>query len=104
MDLNEKIIKQINAGYTRDEIYENLLSDGHSKEEIDREYAVVSKEVKSSNQVSTKGLVFGFIFLIIVIFRIFRFSNSSGTGAVLGFITIITGIILMIMWFSKKKD
>jgi hypothetical protein len=103
MDIKEKISKQLSAGYSNTEIYDNLLSDGHPREEIDQEFTLIAQEAKERSQVSTKGILLGSLFLLIVVFRIFRFSGSSGTGAVFAFISIITGVLLVIYWFTRKK-
>lgn len=103
MELKEKVEKQLAAGFQTQEIYTNLVNEGYSKEEIEREFEPAVVAHNSSGGVSTKGIIFGFIFLLIVIFRIVRYSNSNGSGAVFAFISIITGIALMIFWFSRKK-
>lgn len=107
MDLKEKIEKQLEAGFESDEIYASLLKDGHSKEEIDREFKPAAVAHKRSNQVSGTSIFFGILFLVIVIFRIIRLGNSSGnneTGTILAVIGIFTGLGLMIYFLHRKED
>lgn len=103
MELKEQVEKQLAAGFQTEEIYANLLGEGYSKEEIEREFKPAVVAHNSSGRVSTKGIIFGFIFLFIVIFRIAKYSNSSGNGAVFAFISIIGGIVLMLFWFTRRK-
>ncbi len=46
MTLNEKIKNQIDAGFTKDEIIDNLKLDGHTEEEIKASIKEVSKSNK----------------------------------------------------------
>lgn len=104
MELKEKVEKQLSAGFESHEIYANLLKDGYSKEEIDREFKPAVTAHNTSSQPSAKGIILGIVFLLIVIFRIVRFSNASGDAAIFAFISIITGIGLMIFWFTRKRS
>lgn len=104
MDIKEKINKQSAAGFSDTEIYSNLLSDGHSREEIDKELKVVSEEIRRKNQITPIGILLGSIFFIIVLFRINRFTESRDSSeAFLYLLPIATGIIVMVYWFSRKK-
>lgn len=104
MDLKEKINKQSAAGYSDAEIYSNLLSEGYSKEEIDAALNVVAEEIRRKNQITPIGLVMGCVFLIFVLFRINRFTESRDYNeAFLYLLPIATGIIAMVFWFSRRR-
>ena len=104
MDIKEKINKQSAAGFSDSEIYSSLLSDGHSKEEIDKELKVVADEIRRRNQITPLGIIMGSVFFIIILFRINRFTQSRDYNeAFLYLLPIATGIIVMVYWFSRKK-
>jgi hypothetical protein len=102
MNLTEDIEKQINAGFSKPEIYKNLMSSGYSKDQIDAALpsavTMVNAET-ANNSVSTKSILLGCLFLVVVIFRIARFAN---TGSIFAFIGIITGIILAVIYFTRR--
>ncbi len=99
MELKEKVEKQIAAGFTQQEIYNNLILEGHSQTEIDTAYGSTVTEHNRSNTVSTKSILLGLLFLVIVIFRIARFANGGG---VFLFLSILTGIGMMIYFFTRR--
>lgn len=104
MELKEKINKQSAAGFSDAEIYNSLLADGHSKEEIEREFNTVSEDIRRKNQVTPLGIFMGSVFLLIVLYRIHRFTQSRNSSeAFIYLLPIITGIIITVFWFSKKR-
>ena len=104
MDLKEKINKQSTAGFSDTEIYANLLADGHSKEEIDKEFKNTSEEIRRKNQITPTGLILGIAFLIIVVLRIARWTESRNSNeAFIYLLPIGTGIIVTIYWFSQRR-
>ena len=103
MELKEKIHKQATAGFSSAEIYNSLLADGHDKEEIDKEMKAEAAEIKKNNSVSPGSIFLGILMVLVIMFRIFRYSNSNGTAATLAFISIFTGIGLAI-FFLRKED
>lgn len=105
MDLKEKIEKQLKAGFPAEQVYENLLADGYSRNEIDQEFRMTAAEIKESRQPNIKNIVFGSLFIVIVTYRIWRYANTSSSGAasILGMISIFTGIALAIYFFTRKK-
>lgn len=101
MDLKENIEKQINAGFTREEIYQNLLSSGYTKEQVDIEFPKgVAVAVAQQGSVSTGSILLGILFIFVVLFRVARFGNS---GTFLAFLSIITGIGMAIYFFTKRS-
>jgi hypothetical protein len=102
LELREKIEKQLTAGFQSNEIYKNLLGDGHSKEDIDSELGNILVEKKKSRQIKPTNILFGVIFLLVIFFRVIRFSNSSGNVSIIAFISIITGIGVCIYFFTKR--
>jgi hypothetical protein len=107
MDIKTDIEKQVNAGFTRQEIINNLVAKGHSQDEINTAYSVVSStpEFRENNSsVGVGSILLGILFVIIVIFRIYRYSGSNGgAGKVFAFLSIFTGIALAIYYFTRKK-
>ena len=103
MELQEKIEKQISAGFSKEEIYNQLLADGHTKEEIDKQLADTNATIRSSNQVSGKSMLIGIGLILVVIVRIARVSNSnSSTASSLGIISVILGIVVVIFYFARR--
>ena len=102
MNIKENIEKQINAGFTREEIYQNLLSAGFSREQVDAEFphaiSFLAEEQQKSS-VSGTSIFLGILFIVVVFFRIARFGN---TGSALAFLSIITGIGMAIYFFTKR--
>jgi hypothetical protein len=107
MDIKTDIEKQVNAGFSRQEIINNLIAKGHSQEEISKAYTAVSTAPEfreNTGSVGVGSILLGILFIVIVIFRIFRYSNSNGgAGKVFAFLGIFTGIGLAIYYFTKKK-
>ena len=103
MDVKENIEKQINAGFTRQEIYQNLMNSGYSKEQLDAEFSHALSymaEEQKKDGVSGWSIFLGVVFLIIVFFRVARYNNS---GSTLVFLSIFTGIGLAIYFFTKRR-
>lgn len=108
MDINTDIEKQVNAGFTRQEIVNNLLAKGHTQEEINKAYSSISAAPvfsETGSSVSTGSILLGILFIIIVIFRIYRYTSSNGgsAGKFFAFLSIFTGIALAIYYFTRKK-
>lgn len=102
MTLKEKINTQLESGIPRSEIYSSLIEQGHSIEDIDNEFALITNEPQKKSNV---GIVFGVLYLLIVIVQIVIYTqNSDDSSSSIRLLSIITGIILMIFWFTKKKD
>jgi hypothetical protein len=108
MDIKTDIEKQVNAGFTRQEIINNLRAKGHTQEEINNAYSAVSSAPafrENHGSVGVGSILLGILFIGIVIFRVFRYSNMNGSGAgkVFAFLGIFTGLGLAIYYFTKKK-
>jgi|GEM_PF-3840023 len=103
MELKEKIEKQISAGFSKEEIYNQLLADGHSKEEIDKQLKETNIAIKNNSAVSGKTILVGIGLFIVIILRIARYSNSqSSTASSLGMISIVLGIIVLILYLARR--
>jgi hypothetical protein len=100
MELDEKIEKQVNAGFTKEQIVENLLGEGHSKEEIESQLKAIPIEINASKGTSTKNILLGFLFLIVVVWRISRYTHY---GSTLALISIFSGLLLAILYFTKTS-
>lgn len=99
MELKDKIEKQIEAGFTLDEIIKNLLADGYSREEINDNFKAVSAQIKKTGKIPARSLFIGIAFSVIVLVRIALFAQ---TGSVLMFIGIFTGIIIAVLAFARR--
>lgn len=97
--LQEEINQQASI-FSKEEIEQNLLAKGYNAQEIKAALATVKVESNSGGNSSTKGILLGILFGIIVLFRIARFANTGGIFVGLG---IITGIGMMIYFFTKKN-
>jgi hypothetical protein len=110
MDIKTDIEKQVNAGFTRQEIFNNLAAKGHTQDEISKAYSTVSSAPQfdaspGGGSIGIGSILLGILFIVIVIFRIGRFSNMNGNGAgkFFAFLSIFTGIGLAIYYFTKKN-
>lgn len=99
-NVHEEVNQQASIGFSREEIRQNLLAKGYTETEINEVLASVKPEVNNDGGVSTKHVLLGLLFLVIVLFRIGRFTNGGGVFAGLG---IVTGIGMVIYFFTKRK-
>ena len=97
--LQEEVNQQASL-FSKEEIEQNLLAKGYSAEEIKAALTNIKFENASGGSVSTKSILFGVLFGIIVLFRIARFANTGGIFVGLG---IITGLGMMIYFFTRKS-
>ena len=101
--LQEEIQQQISIGFTKQEIGQNLLAKGYIEIEIKEALAKInfSKVAAESNggSVSTKSILLGVLFLVVVFIRLARYAN--GGNIFLG-ISVITGIGMVIYFFTKR--
>lgn len=108
MDIKSRIIKEINLGFSRNEIVESLKRDGFQEEEINSEYDSIGKEVttnikKESNNDVIYGLIFFFAGVLILVIGYSATSESGGIMLVPAGL-IITGIYKFFRGsFSKIK-
>ncbi|RZL48143.1 MAG: hypothetical protein EOP00_10000 [Pedobacter sp.] len=73
--LEEDINSQVNAGFTRQEIKQNLLMKGISEEEINNSFETTNFEqvaASRNNGVSYKSIIITIIFLLISTFKVIR--------------------------------
>jgi hypothetical protein len=73
--LEEDINNQINAGFTRYEIKQNLLMKGISEQEINKTFETINFEQAAANRhngVSYKSVIITIVFLLISTFKIVR--------------------------------
>jgi hypothetical protein len=103
MEIKEKIQKQLSAGFSTAEIYNSLLADGHPKEEIDKEITFEAAAIQDTKKKSSKNIWLGLLFMVIVVLRLARYSNSSGAASTFAFISIFSGIALAIYYLTKSN-
>ena len=103
-NLQEEIAQQINIGFTKAEIEQNLLSKGFTNTEINEALAKVnfSEAMTESNggSISTKSILFGALFVVAAFVRFARYSN---TGSILAGLGVITAIGMAIYFFTKRS-
>ena len=103
-NLQEEIAQQINIGFTKAEIEQNLLSKGYADTEVNEALAKVnfSEAMAESNGggVSTKSILFGALFVVAVFVR---FARYSSTGSIFAGLGVITGIGMAIYFFTKRS-
>jgi multisubunit Na+/H+ antiporter MnhB subunit len=99
-NVQEEVNQQASIGFSKEEIQQNLLAKGYTETEIKEVLANVKLEENNEGSVSTKHVLLGILFLVIVLFRIGRFTNGGGFFAGMG---IVTGIGMMIYFFTKRK-
>ena len=105
MDIKSDIEKQFNAGFSKEEIYANLLAKGFTQAEIDSNYTVVSNdpEIKQrTGSVSGKNIAIGILFLLIMVWRLSRIKEGQAGNTFL-IIGVITALILAVLFFTKKS-
>ena len=100
MELKEKIEKQISAGFSKEQIYNQLLADGHTKEEIDTQLKETNVAIKNNNSASGKSLLIGIGLIVVVILRVARYSHY---GSSLALVSIILGIVVVIIYFARPR-
>jgi len=99
MDLKEKVEKQISAGFSKEEINQQLLADGHTQEEINQQLKDTDIAIRSNSQVSGKAVLIGIGLIVMVIIRIARYSSFQSSW---GLISIITGILVVIFYLARR--
>lgn len=98
--IKDEIQHQINLGFNKNEIKDNLISKGYTLEEFETilsNIKMVNTQPKQTT--STKNILFGIFFLIVVLVRVGRFINTGDGFLGLG---VITGIAMMFYFFSKN--
>lgn len=103
MDIKEDIEKQLNAGFSKEDIYKNLEGKGYTAGEIDQHYVTVSNdpEIRSRNgSVSTGSILLGILFLVVMVVRFARYQNNGNSFMLVG---VITAFILALLFFTRKK-
>ena len=103
MDIKTDIEKQINAGFTKDEILKNLREKGYSDTEINQQYATISSlpEMKERHGTVKPGSVLiGILALVVMMLRISRFQNSGNVFLLIG---VVTAGVLAILYFTKRS-
>lgn len=107
LSLQEEIQKQVEIGFSRKEIEENLrpkgFNDGDIKQALDRvQFAPEAVAGSSGGSVSTKSILIGILFLIAACFRFARAARGGSFSFIFG-IGVITAISMAIYFFTKKK-
>ena len=103
MDIKTDIEKQINAGFTKDEILKNLREIGYSDTEINQQYTTISSlpEMKERHGTVKPGSVLiGILALVVMMLRISRFQNSGNVFLLIG---VVTAGVLAILYFTKRS-
>jgi MFS superfamily sulfate permease-like transporter len=102
--LNEEIAKQADIGFSKNEIIDNLKAKGYSKEEVDTAIAQfnfsTATATNAEGSVSTKSILLGVLFVIVMIIRLGRAANTGSIFAILG---IFTAAGMAYYFFTKKK-
>ncbi len=104
MDIKTDIEKQISAGFSKEEIYNNLLAKGFSQQEIDANYINVSNDpriVQRHGSVSPKSIALGILFLLVMVWRLSKLQNGGG-GTIFLIIGVITAFILAMLYFTRR--
>jgi hypothetical protein len=106
-NLHEEIQQQVNIGFNRQEIEQNLLPKGYAETDIRQaldkvqfaEVAVTGSN-GSSGSVSTKSILLGLLFIVAACVRLARFAKGGNIIFGLG---VITAVGMAIYFFSKRK-
>lgn len=103
-DLQEEVEQQINIGFSKEEIEQNLLLKGYSSAEINdvlsrTNFSDVIAESKGG-KVSGTSIVFGIVFILSALVRFARFLNG---GSALAGIGVLTAGGMAIYYFSRRS-
>lgn len=102
--LNEEIAKQADIGFSKNEIIDNLKAKGYSKEEVDTAISQfnfgAAAVTNSGGTVSTKSILLGLLFVVVMILRLGRAANTGSIFAILG---IFTAAGMAFYFFTRKK-
>jgi hypothetical protein len=105
MTVKEDIAKQIELGFSKEEIIANLKANNHPPEEILEGLKTTNftnvQNMASTGKTSTSSIIFGVIFLIVAIIRMGR--AMSGNANVFTIVGIFTAIILAIVYFTRRN-
>ncbi len=73
-NLEEDIYNQLSAGFTKEEIKANLITNGVSIEEIDKTFATIdfSYTPPATTGTSTKSIIITIILILITTFKVIR--------------------------------
>ncbi|ANE52160.1 hypothetical protein [Flavisolibacter tropicus] len=103
-NLQEEIAKQINIGFSKEEIEQNLLSKGYTSTEINEALSKIdfSNAIAESNggKVSGTSIAFGIVFIVGALVRFARFLNG---GSVLAGLGVLTAGGMAIYYFTKRS-
>ncbi len=106
-NIQEEIQQQINIGFGKDDIVQNLRSKGYNTQEINDAIANInfSSVVTESNggSVSGKSILIGVLFLVIALARFARNSNGGSNSNIFIGLGVFSAIGMAIYFFTKKK-
>jgi hypothetical protein len=103
-ELKEDVEKQVAAGFSLNEIEQNLRTKGYPDADIKE--ATSSSNIQSavletnSGSVSGKSIAIGILFLLIAAWRLSRYSNGGNIFLGIG---VVTAILLAVLYFTKKQ-
>jgi hypothetical protein len=105
MTVKEDIAKQIELGFSKEEIIANLKANNHPPEEIldglkSTDFRNVQNNA-STGKTSASSIIFGIIFLGVALVRIGR--AMSGNANVFTVVGIFTAIIIAIAYFMRRN-
>jgi hypothetical protein len=112
MNIQENIQRQINAGFSKHEIIENLKQQGHTEEEIANHSTSldgmgatdgIGLEEPAKKENSGKNIITGIIFLVLGLTRLLGIrGGSSGLSIILGIGLVIVGIVSIVQGIKKR--
>ena len=108
MDIQKFVTIQANGGFSKKEIHANALSQGYTAEEATNALSVLdllpsaSSNTESEGSVSTKSILMGVLFLVVMVARFARFSDGGGSNIFL-LLGVCTAIGMAVYFFTKKN-
>ena len=103
-ELHEDIQKQLNIGFKKNSIANNLLLKGHSKEDIKDAFTTIKAEQTTNSHdtgsASATSIWLGIIFIVVVIIKLTTSANNSS------FLLALAAIICVgsaVYYFTKKE-
>lgn len=103
-ELKEDVEKQVAAGFSIQEIEQNLRSKGYTDADIKEatSHANIQSAVLETNSgsVSGKNIALGILFLLVAVWRFSRYTNGGNIFLGIG---VVTAILLAFIFFTKKR-
>jgi hypothetical protein len=104
-DIKEDIRQQVDIGFGKREIIDNLRTKGYSDEEIKDglngiNFSAAAATGSGGGSVSGGSIALGILFLIVAMWRLARAANNGSGILIIG---VITAIGMAIYFFTKRR-